>query len=147
RLLSGRRGRVLVQQESHLYNDAGDCAQQLSGLSLVPLAAGRAPFTLDEVAVEVNRAEGGRVYNAVRAISLESPVRRKAGELFDFAEMQKICTFARDRGIGLHLDGARIFLATAYTDVTPAAYSALFDTVYVSLYKYFNAASGAILAG
>jgi threonine aldolase len=40
-----------------------------------------------------------------------------------------------------------VFLASAYTGITPATYAALFDTVYVSLYKYFNAAAGAILAG
>src|SRR5439155_18675534 len=34
-----------------------------------------------------------------------------------------------------------------YTGIPPSEYSSLFDTVYVSLYKYFNAASGAILAG
>jgi threonine aldolase len=61
--------------------------------------------------------------------------------------MRKISEFARARGIGLHLDGARLFLVSPYTGVEPATYAALFDTVYVSLYKYFNAASGAILAG
>ena len=34
---SGDRRRVIVQQESHLYCDEGDCAQLLSGLNLVPL--------------------------------------------------------------------------------------------------------------
>ena len=37
RLLARGGRRVLVQRESHLYNDEGDCAQQLSGLTLVPL--------------------------------------------------------------------------------------------------------------
>src|SRR5258708_34745337 len=40
RLLARNGRRILVQRESHLYNDEGDCAQQLSGLTLVPLAAG-----------------------------------------------------------------------------------------------------------
>lgn len=47
----------------------------------------------------------------------------------------------------MHLDGARMFLASAYTGIAPAAYAALFDTVYVSLYKYFNAPFGAVLTG
>ena len=47
----------------------------------------------------------------------------------------------------MHLDGARIFLASAYSGTPVKEYASLFDTVYVSLYKYFNAASGAILAG
>ena len=147
RLLAGQDRKVLIQRASHLYNDCGDCCQTLSGLTLVPLGADRATFTLEEVREHVGRAEGGRVAAPVGVISIESPVRRKSGELFDYPEMKRIAAFARERGLRLHLDGARLYLASAYTEVPPAEYAALFDTVYVSLYKYFNAASGAILAG
>ena len=147
RLLARRGRRVLVQRESHIYNDAGDCVQELSGLILIPLAPGRATFELAEAAAEVARAEDGRVVTPVGVISIEAPVRRVVGEVFDFTEMQRIAAFACEHGIGLHLDGARLFLASAYTGIAPQTYAALFDTVYVSLYKYFNAASGAVLAG
>ena len=147
RLLVQRGRRVLVQRESHIYNDTGDCAQELSGLTLIPLAPARATFEVAEVAAEVARAEDGRVAAPVGVISIESPVRRGAGEVFDFTEMQRIAAFAREREIRLHLDGARLFLASAYTGIAPESYAALFDTVYVSLYKYFNAAGGAVLAG
>jgi threonine aldolase len=147
RLLAQHGRRVLVQRESHLYSDTGDCAQELSGLTLVPLAAGRASFSLDEIVAETARAEGGRVGTPIGAISIESPVRRLSGEVFDYAEMRRIADFAREHRIGLHLDGARLFLATPYTGIAPAEYAAPFDTVYVSLYKYFNAAAGAVLAG
>ncbi len=40
-----------------------------------------------------------------------------------------------------------MFLQAAYTGENVVDYAKPFDTVYVSLYKYFNAASGAILAG
>jgi threonine aldolase len=136
-----------VQAESHLYNDEGDCAQTLSGLSLIPLSPAAAAFTLRDVKEQVERAAGSRVSAPVGAISIESPVRRRDGQVFDFSEMREISAYARSEGIGLHLDGARVFLAAPYTKVSPREYAALFDTVYVSLYKYFNAASGAILAG
>jgi threonine aldolase len=147
RLLTVRGHRVLVQRESHIYNDSGDCTQELSGLTLIPLASQRVTFTLAEVEEEIARLPQARVSTPVGAISIESPVRRLRGEVFNFAEMQRIAAFAREQRIGLHLDGARIFLASAYTGIAPASYAALFDTVYVSLYKYFNAAAGAVLAG
>jgi threonine aldolase len=147
RLLARTGHRVLVQRESHLYNDEGDCAQQLSGLTLVPLAAGRAGFTLDEAAAEIAGPPEARVAIPVGAISIETPVRRMAGEAFDFAEMRRIAGFARERGLGLHLDGARLLIESVYTGIAPVDYAALFDTVYVSLYKYLNAAAGAVLAG
>jgi len=147
RLLAQRGRRVLVQQESHLWNDEGDCAQHLSGLNLVPLAPGRATITLAEIERAVAGAPEMRVAVPVGAISLETPVRRVAGEAFDPGEMRAISAFARALGIGLHLDGARLLLEAAYTGIAPAETAALFDTVYVSLWKYLNAASGALLAG
>lgn len=147
RTLANGASKVIVQDESHIYNDSGDCLQNLSNLNLVPLATGKATFTLDEVERVVKKAASGRVSTRVGVISIESPVRRKAGEMFDYEEMKKISDFARKNNIKLHLDGARIFLASAYTGISPAEYASHFDTVYVSLYKYFNSASGAILAG
>ena len=147
RLLAGSKRRVLVQAESHLYNDCGDCAQTLSGLTLIPLARGHATFTLQDVEAAAVDAAGGRVELHVGAIQIESPVRRRDGERFDFDQMRKISAWAREHGVGMHLDGARIFLESAYSRRPVKEYAALFDTVYVSLYKYFNAGSGAILAG
>jgi threonine aldolase len=67
--------------------------------------------------------------------------------MFDWNEAQRVTAFARERGIGTHLDGARLFIASAYTKIPPREYAAAFDTVYVSLWKYFNCGQGAILAG
>jgi threonine aldolase len=83
----------------------------------------------------------------VGAILIESPVRRLSGQMFDWDEARRITAFARERGIGTHLDGARLFIASAYTGISPAEYAAPFDTVYISLWKYFNSGIGAILAG
>jgi threonine aldolase len=147
RLLAGDKRRVLVQQECHLFNDCGDCCQTLSGLHLVPLAPGKAAFTVDDLEREAERGASGRVAVPIGAIQIETPVRRKFGEVFELAEMKRVSQWAHDRRIGLHLDGARLYLAAAYSGVPVREYAALFDTVYVSMYKYFNAASGAVLAG
>jgi threonine aldolase len=147
RLLAGEKRRVMVQQECHLFNDCGDCCQTLSGLHLIPLAPGKATLTVDDLEREADRGASGRVSVPIGAIQIETPVRRKSGEVFDFGEMKRVSQWARGKGIGLHLDGARLYLAAAYSGVPVRDYAALFDTVYVSMYKYFNAASGAILAG
>lgn len=147
RALAGGTGRAIVQAESHLFNDSGDCVQTLSGVTLMPLAPERAGFRLDEVEEVVARTAGGRVARPVSVISVETPVRRRYGEMFDQAELDRIVAFAKRKGIRLHLDGARIFLQSAATGRTVAQYARPFDTVYVSLYKYFNSVSGAILAG
>jgi threonine aldolase len=147
RALAGERRRVVVQEQSHLYNDSGDCAQQLSQLTLLPVAPGEATFRWEDVQRALERTATGRVAVSVGAVSIESPVRRLHHAAFDFGEMTRISEEARKRGLGLHLDGARLFVAAAFAGRPPAEYAALFDTVYVSLWKCFNAASGAVLAG
>ena len=147
RTLAGNDRRVLVQAESHLYNDSGDCAQALSGLNLVPLAEGRSTVGLDEVKRWVERTAHGRVELKVGAISIETPVRRKDHQMVDFDELERVCRYAREQGIRLHLDGARLFNLPQHSGKSVKQYAALFDSVYVSLWKHFNGASGAILAG
>ena len=147
RALAGEHRRVLVQADSHLYNDSGDCATQLSGLNLVPLASPSAALPMDAVRAEVERAADGRVPLQVGAISLESPVRRLGHRYVPWDDVRALCGYAREQGIGLHLDGARLFNPPQHTGHGVREYAALFDTVYVSLWKHFNAASGAILAG
>src|SRR5262249_19727971 len=94
RLLAGDRRRVFVQAESHLYNDCGDCCQTLSALNLIPLAPGKATFTIEDVEREAGRAASGRVSVPIGAIQIETPVRRRSGEMFDFQEMRKISQWA-----------------------------------------------------
>jgi threonine aldolase len=147
RTLARGRSRVIVQDVSHVYNDTGDGCQVLSNLNLIPLAPGKGTFTREDVERVLARTASGRVAAQVGAISIESPIRRLRGELFDYGEMKRLSAFARERGIGLHLDGARLFMASAFSGVQPAEYASLFDTAYISLWKCFNAMNGAVLAG
>jgi threonine aldolase len=147
RRLAGRDRRVLVQAESHLYNDSGDGATTLSGLTLVPLAAGRATIALDEVRQWVERTAGGRVAAKAGVLSIENPVRRRDHERVDPDELARVCEYARSQDIRLHLDGARLFTLPLHSGQSVRDHAAPFDTVYVSLWKHFNAAAGAILAG
>lgn len=144
RVLAGA-SRVIVQHESHLYRDESDATQLLSGLNLVSLAEGRAAPTLAEIKAAVDEAENGPYPLRVGAISLESPVRRVKGEMVDLALIREISAYAKVKNIKMHLDGARLLMAPPGYDI--AATTALFDTVYVSLYKYLGAPFGAVLAG
>ena len=147
RKLSGKNKRVIVQGESHIYNDSGDCVQNLSGINLIPLNHGKVGFTLEDVKRVLKWSENGRVKTGMGCIVVESPVRRMMNRMFDLDEIRKISGFAKENGIKMHLDGARLFNASVHSSVSPAEICALFDTVYISLYKNFNAASGAILLG
>ena len=147
RKLAGNKQRVIVQADSHIYRDSGDCTQTLSGLNLIPLNPEKVDFSLNDIKKVIDRTNNNRVKTEIGAISIESPVRRHNNAMFDFKELEKISEYSRTKSIGLHLDGARLFNASAHTGISPKEYASLFDTIYISMYKNFNAASGAILAG
>ena len=147
RQLCGVKPRAVVPEQSHLYNDTGDCVPRLSGIHLVPLAPGRPYFTLDELQEVLLRAVTGRVDSPVGVVLIESPVRRQHGQIMPYAEMVAVANYCTAQGIATHLDGARLYMMAAATGISPRQYASHFDTVYVSLYKYFGAPFGAILAG
>ena len=138
--------KIVVQHESHLYNDCGDCAASLAGLQLVPLGK-RATFTTVQVEAVLERIKNGKADAPLGVISIESPVRRLDGEMFDPATLNEIIVLARRDNIRLHLDGARLPVVAAYTGQSMQSLSAPYDTVYVSMYKCFNSLSGGLLAG
>jgi threonine aldolase len=147
RVLCGEKRHALVQHESHLYLDEADSASLLSGINLVPLGPGKACPSFEEIEASINAAEHGPYPIAVGAISLESPVRRADGASVPYAMAERISVMARSKGIGMHLDGARLLLLSGTAGFDVKRYSSLFDTVYVSLYKYLGAPFGAVLAG
>jgi threonine aldolase len=147
RHLANTNRRIIVQEQSHFYNDSGDCAQTLSGLNLIPIGENSVEFSLTEVENIVSKTKTGRVETKVGVILIETPVRRQHDRMFMYDNQKAITNYAKVNEIKTHLDGARLFVQSVHTNLEPSRYGELFDTVYTSLYKCFNSASGAILAG
>jgi threonine aldolase len=147
RLLCGENRHALVQQESHVYRDESNTVTTLSGINLVPLAAGKAAPTLDDIGAAIERAEVGPYPIKVGALALESPVRRAQGASLAPALVAEIAKLARAKKVPMHLDGARLLLMSGMPGFGVRDYCAHFDTVYVSLYKYLGAPFGGVLSG
>ena len=77
----------------------------------------------------------------------ELPEREIGGRLPEWADLETQVAFVRERGAAVHLDGARLWECTPHYGRTPAEIAALFDTVYVSLYKGLGGLAGCCLAG
>jgi threonine aldolase len=148
RVLSGIKNKVIVPETSHIYRDEADAAQVIHGKRLVPLAPGKAVFTADELEKGITMLKQQEVFpGSIGALSIENTNRRCYEEVVELAEMKKIFQFARNNNIQVHLDGARLYIASAYSGISVKEYAAQADTVYISLYKYFGAGTGAVLCG
>jgi len=147
-VLSGDKTKIFVQETSHAYRDEGDAAQSVFNKRLMPLAKDAAYFTAEQLQQAIESLKNEEVFDSgIGAVSIENPVRRADGRVVPLAEIKKISDYCRTKNIKLHLDGARIFLASAWTGTPIKTYASYFDTVYISLYKYLGASGGAMLCG
>jgi threonine aldolase len=147
-VLSGDNTKIFVQDTSHVYRDEADAAQSVFNKRLMPLAKDETYFTARQLQAAVEHLGNEEVFKSgIGAVSIENPVRRTDGRLVPIEEIQKISTYCRSNNIKLHLDGARIFMASAWAGIPVKEYASHFDTAYISLYKYLGAGAGAMLSG
>ena len=81
------------------------------------------------------------------AALLELPLRAAGYLLPSWDELVAFSQACRERGIPLHLDGARIWESAPHLGHSPAEIAGLADSVYVSLYKGLGGLAGAVVAG
>lgn len=130
--------KVAYHPLSHLEIHEEDGIKELHGIETVLLADKDRVISLEDVQ---------SMKEEVAALLLELPQREIGGQLPDFETLQAISEFCREKGIKLHLDGARLLEVLPFYQKTAAEVCDLFDSVYVSLYKGIGGIAGAILAG
>jgi threonine aldolase len=140
RVHADRRGRrtVVFHPECHLDRHEGRALERLHGLVGRPAGDRSRLLTLDDLAA---------VAEPPAALVIELPQRDLGGQQPGWEELQAQIAWARDRGAAAHLDGARLWEASAGYGRSPAEIAALFDTTYVSFYKGIGALPGCCLAG
>ncbi|MFE7061604.1 threonine aldolase family protein [Sutcliffiella sp. NPDC057660] len=133
-----RINKVAYHPLSHLEIHEEDGLKELHRIQTVLLAdAGRLIQLEDVMYME----------EEVACLLLELPQREIGGQLPDYETLESISAYCREKGIKLHLDGARIFEILPFYKKAAAELCSLFDSVYVSFYKGIGGVAGAILAG
>jgi threonine aldolase len=131
-----------------VYRDEADAAQSVFNKRLMPLAKDETYFTADALKQAIENLDHEEVFKSgVGCVSIENPVRRTNGCMVPLEEIKKISQYCRSNNIKLHLDGARIYMASAWSGISVKEYASYFDTIYISLYKYLGSSGGAILCG
>lgn len=137
---------VICDRLAHIYNyEAGGYAAN-SGVSIRLIAGDRGRFTAEQVAENINDPDNVH-FPISRLVEIENTANKGGGCYYDFSELEKISALTRQKGLKLHLDGARIFNALVETGQTPARHGKLFDSVSFCLSKGLGAPVGSLLLG
>ena len=137
---------VICDQLSHVYLYEGGGIAVNAFASVALLAGERGKLTPDLIMPAINNpTDPHRPIS--RLVSLENTVNKGGGCYYTIPEIAAIRQLCLERGLALHLDGARLFNALSETGDAPEAYGRLFDSISICLSKGLGCPVGSLLLG
>lgn len=135
---------VIVGEGAHVVFYESGAGAALSGVQFAVAGSG-GTFGPEDVAARVHAT----AYYCPRTslVCVENTHNRAGGRIFPQDRVRAVAEVARARGLGLHLDGARLWNASAATGLDVATLAAPFDTVSVCFSKGLGAPVGSALVG
>lgn len=145
RLLAPRGTEVLCDHRAHVLLFEMGAMAALSGIQPRPLASDDglpSPRAFEEAIVPRGTYRVG-----TGALALENTHNVAGGRVFSRERLEGVLAVAREAGLPVHLDGARIFSAAVALGTTVAEVAAGFDSVMFCLSKGLGAPVGSLLCG
>jgi threonine aldolase len=136
---------VLLDWESHSLCYEVGAAAVISGVQTRQYRSNRGVPDVNEILRSVTRANLHAPGTTL--VIVENTHNRQGGAIVPLAVMEELYSSLRERGVALHLDGARIFNAAVATGVPAAAYAAQADSVTFCLSKGLCCPIGSVLCG
>ncbi|MDA7950531.1 MAG: aminotransferase class I/II-fold pyridoxal phosphate-dependent enzyme [Pirellulaceae bacterium] len=136
---------ILAEATSHilLYEQGGYA--QLAGASVDPIDGEFGIFHIDQLREKIKRDDPH--FCNTRLVVLENTHNRGGGTLWQIEQVEKISHWAKENGLAMHLDGARLFNAEAATNISVSQWAEHFDTVSLCFSKGLGAPVGSVLLG
>ncbi len=136
---------VIVEAKSHIYNMESTHMTFISGVTPRVLTSQRG--ALDTVDVEANIRKPSLYVPATSLICVENTHNNWGGSVIPLENLKGIRAVADRHGLKVHMDGARIFNASAASGVAARDYAAQADSIMFCLSKGLSAPVGSLLAG
>ena len=138
---------IILSEEAHPFNyESGNLAMVAGVLTrTVPGTSGI--VTPDQIEPRIVPRTADHHLAPTSLVAIENTTNRGGGAIYDVDLVAAIGRLARERGLRLHCDGARIFNAVVETGVPAADYAVHVDTLCFCLSKGLGAPVGSVLAG
>jgi len=133
---------VLAGEGAHILRYESGAPAAISGVQVKTIGADGL-FDADDVRSAIHPPE--HHYAPTTLVALENTHNAAGGRVFPYEQLRRVADVARDRGLRLHLDGARLFNAVIATGIAAAAWAEPFDTVSFCLSKGLGAPAGSLV--
>ena len=141
---------VITEARSHVLLYEGGAPAALAGVSLLPLPGRYGVISSDQIRQVTPQPDPGTPPGLVQPaslVTLENTHNVAGGTIWPLEAMRDVVATARSLDLGVHLDGARLWNASAATGIAEGDYAEGFDTVTVCFSKGLGAPVGSALAG
>jgi len=141
---------VFTGPGAHIWFGEGGAPSPIAGVIIQPLEGERGVFTGDVLRAALPLGEPyrpARWSGPPTLVCTENTVNAAGGAIWPLDAQTSVIEAAREAGLATHLDGARLWHATAATGTSEAEYARGFDTVSVCFSKGLGAPMGSALAG
>jgi len=136
---------VVMAENAHIYFYEGGAPAALSGVMLRLVPAERGIFTAEAMRAALRPANVH--FPRTKLVCVESTSNRGGGSIWPLERIREVHDVAREAGLAMHLDGARIWNASIAAGVPERDYAQYFDSVSVCFSKGLGAPVGSCLAG
>jgi threonine aldolase len=136
---------ILVDADSHIMLGEMAGAAGLAGVQMRAVPAKSAGYTADELRAFIRPVTIDDPERSL--ICIENTHNGAGGVVTRIDELRAIQEVAREHGLPVHLDGARLWNASTATGTALSEFASTADTVMVSFSKGLGAPVGAALAG
>jgi len=136
---------VICEETSHIYNFEGGGIAFNSGASVRLIHGNRGRISATQVQKCIN--PDNEHYANTKLVSIENTANKGGGSCYDIKDVEKISFLCKEKHLGFHLDGARLFNALTETGDLPKEYGSLFDSISICLSKGLGAPVGSVLIG
>ncbi|MFC7319858.1 threonine aldolase family protein [Halobacillus campisalis] len=140
-----RGDEVLLEADAHLFLYEGAAMSALAGVQPRTIQGVRGVMNPEHVRAAVR--PDNIHFPETGMICIENSHNKAGGAIVPLENMQAIHDIAREHGIPVHLDGARLFNASVASGVSVKDYAAQTDTVQFCLSKGLGAPVGSIISG
>ena len=138
-----RGDEYLVGQLAHTYKYEGGGAAVLGSIQPQPLEQeADGSIAIERIAAAIKADDPH--FARTRLLALENTF---GGQVMPQDYIHKASAFAREKGLGVHLDGARLYNAAVAQGLQAREIARHFDTVSVCLSKGLGAPAGSVLMG
>jgi len=142
----GRPGtEAICEAGAHIFNYEEAAGAALSGLQLVPVSTPDGLLTPELVRKAIRPPSPYAPVTAL--VELENTHNSAGGKILPQETAREISGIAREAGLPVHLDGARLWHASVATGLSPQELASVADTVMVCMSKGLGAPVGSLLAG